>query len=67
MTDVLGALEDAEGQRGQEVAGGEQTSGRTQSESGVLPQEGAHVVQLWDLVLHKDSLLLQHCENGTVL
>lgn len=64
---VLSALEDAEGQGGEEVAGGQQTGSRAKGESGVLAQEVRHLLQLGQAVVNKDLLVLQLLEGGTVL
>lgn len=67
VTHILGALEDAEGQRGEEVAGGQETGGRTQREASVLPQEIGHLLQLGQAVIHKDLLVLELLEGSPVL
>jgi len=64
---ILGALEDAEGQGGEEVPGGQKTGGRTQRESGVLAQEVGHLLQLGQTVVHEDLLILELLEGGPVL
>lgn len=67
MAHVLGALEDTERERGQEVTSGQQSGGWSQREAGVFAQEIAHLLQLWDAVIDEDLLLLQFVENGDIL
>lgn len=67
VTHILRALEDTESQRSEEVSGCQQTSGRTQCESGVASQEIAHFAQLGKLILTEDSLFLQLGKYATVL
>lgn len=67
MADVLSALENAEGERREEVAGGQEAGGRAQREAGALAQEGAHLLELRDVVLVEDALLLELGEHGAVL
>lgn len=66
MTDILGALEDAEGQRGEEVARCQETGGGTQCETSVATQEVVHLLQLRNAVLDEDLLLLELCEDDIV-
>lgn len=63
---VLSALENTESQRGQEIASGQQTSGRAQCEASVVAQEAAHLLQLWNAAVNEDALFLQFGEDGTV-
>lgn len=67
VANILGALENAEGQRGQEVAGCKQAGCRPQCESGVFLHELRHVLELRDFVRHKQALFLEHLENSAVL
>lgn len=66
MTHILCALEDAESERGKEVASGEQTSSWTQRESCVLAQKIGHLLQLGQTMIDKDLLILQLLEGGTI-
>lgn len=67
VTNVLCTLEDAEGERGEEIARSQQTSGRAQRETGISTQEIVHLLQLWDTVLDEDSLSLELGEDHVVL
>lgn len=66
VTHVLRALEDAERQRGEKIASGQQTGGRTQCETGVAAQERAHLAQLRNAILAEDVLRLQFGEHLAV-
>lgn len=66
MANILRALEDAEGQRGQKVARCQQTSGWTQCEAGVAAQKVVHLLQLWKVILDEDLLLLELVEDDVV-
>jgi len=67
VADVLGALEYPEGKAGQEIARREETSCRPQSESRVLLQEIADLLQLRYAMGLEDSLLLQLLEDSLIL
>lgn len=67
MTHILCALEDAERERGEEVACGEQTGGRAQREARVLAQKIGHLLQLRQTMIDEDLLVLQLLEGGTIL
>lgn len=67
VTHILCALEDAEGERGEEVASGEQTRSGAQREASVLAQEIGHLLQLGQTMIDEDLLVLQLLEGGTVL
>lgn len=67
VTHILCALEDAEGERGEEVASGEQTRSGAQREASVLAQEIGHLLQLGQTMIDEDLLVLQHLEGGAVL
>lgn len=67
VADVLCALEDAEGERCEEVARCKQTSSRSESEASVATQEVIHFLQLWNSVLNEDSFLLELGEDDVVL
>lgn len=67
MTNILGALEHPERKAGQEVPSGEQSSGRAQSEPGVLLQEFTDFLQLRNAMSLKDLLLLELLEHSLVL
>lgn len=66
MANVLCALENAEGERCQEIASRQETSGRTQCESSAATQEAAHLLQLWDASFAENAFLLKFSENVTV-
>lgn len=67
MADVLGALEHAEREAGEEIASRQQTGGRPERESGVFFQKVGHFVQLRYLVGVEDPVILQHLERVPVL
>lgn len=67
MTNVLCALEDTEGERGEEVTRRQQTSGWSQGEAGVAAQEVVHLLQLRDSRLDEDLLLLELGKDLVVL
>lgn len=67
VADVLSALEDAEGQRGEKIARCQQASGWTQCEAGVPAQELVHLLQLRNAVLDENLLLLELVEDHVVL
>lgn len=67
VTDVLGALEDSERKTGEEVAGGEESGSGTQSESCVLFEELADVLELGHAVWLEDLLVHQLLEDSLVL
>lgn len=67
MTDVLGALEYSERKTGEEVASSEESSGGAQSESCVLPEEFADILELGHAVWLEDLLVHQFLEDALVL
>lgn len=66
MTHILRTLEDAERQRGEEVTSGQKTGGRSQGESGVASQKGAHFAELGNAILTEDTFVLEFGEHLAV-
>ena len=66
MTDILCALENAEGQWSQEISWCQETSSWSQCEASVGFQEVVHLLQLWNSVLFKDLLLFKSIEDHVV-
>lgn len=67
VADVLCALEDAESERGQEVASGQQPSRGSQGKSGLSAQEVGHFLELRYLIGPDDALVFHHLESPSVL
>lgn len=67
MAHVLGALEDPEGQRSQEISGREQSRGRSQSESCLALQEARNFFKLRYLVWSEYSGVFQFGKGTVVL
>lgn len=66
VSDVLGALEDAESQGGEEIASGQKAGGRSEGEAGALGQEVGHFLELGNVLGVEDALLLQTPEDSLV-
>lgn len=67
MTDILGALEDTECQRGEEISRCQKTSSWAQGEASVALKEVVHLLQLWDSVVFEDLFLFELCKDQVVL
>lgn len=67
VPDVLRGLEYSEGERGEEIPGGEQTGRGAQRESGALPEEVTDLLQLGDAVRHEYFVGLEQSEHAPVL
>lgn len=67
MTHILRRLEDAESQRGKEVARCQQPGGWSKRETGIFAQKVIHFLQLWDAIFDKDFLLFESGEDAIVL